>query len=146
MSKYCQEINSNMLFGFLAWLLVGHALAQDLPTPRIVILGQTGAGKNKIVILLWITNGEKYFYHDSGKSTLANVLLGDAPNCKNCTFPICTGQQSCTKQTKYADGKWLGQASDVIVVDTPGFGDTENDDNTLIDEMMTVLKIVKWKQ
>ena len=68
------------------------------------------------------------------------LVNGDAPNCKNCTFPICTGQQSCTKKTKYADGKWLGQASDVIVVDTPGFGDTENDDNTLIDEMMAVLK------
>ena len=52
MSKYCQEINSNMLFGFLAWLLVSHALAQDLPTPRIVILGQTGAGKNETVGML----------------------------------------------------------------------------------------------
>ena len=40
------------------------ASSNDLPTPRIVILGQTGVGK----------------------STLANVLLGQPFDCKNCTF------------------------------------------------------------
>ena len=37
-------------------------------------------------------------------------------------------------------GKWLGNGADFTVVDTPGFGDTDNDDNELIDEMMSVLK------
>ena len=90
----------------------------DLPEPKIVIVGQTGVGK----------------------STLANVLLGEDLNCLNCTFPICTGHDSCTKETKYATGKWLGTGANFTIVDTPGFGDSDNDDNLLIDEMMDTLK------
>ena len=75
-----------------------------------------------------------------GKSTLANVLIGQSPDCKNCTFPICTGMDSCTKETKYATGNWLGQGIEFTVVDTPGFGDSDKDENTLIDEMTQVLK------
>ena len=72
---------------------------EDLPEPKIVIVGQTG----------------------SGKSTLANVLLGDSPDCKNCTFPWCSTSASCTKATKYATGNWLGQDNkNFTVVDTPG--------------------------
>ena len=56
-----------------------------LPFPHLVILGGTGVGK----------------------STLADVLLGEDPNCKNCTFPICGGGDSCTKDTKFAAGKAL---------------------------------------
>ena len=58
----------------------------DLPQPRIVILGQTGVGK----------------------STLANVLIGEDVECTNCTFPICDGLESCTNQTNFGVGKWLG--------------------------------------
>merc|ERR1719495_2378711 len=48
---------------------------------------------------------------------------------------------SCTKATKYATGKWLGKGgADFTVVDTPGFGDSDNNDNDLIDEMMNTLK------
>jgi len=71
---------------------------------------------------------------------LANVLLGNAVDCTNCTFPVCDGHDSCTKETKYAVGKWKGEGPDFTVVDTPGFGDSDNDDNILIDEMMQVLK------
>ena len=63
-------------------LLIG----ADLPLPRILILGQTGVGK----------------------STLANVLIGEEVDCTDCTFPICDGLESCTKETKYATGQWLG--------------------------------------
>ena len=94
------------------------ASSNDLPTPRIVILGQTGVGK----------------------STLANVLLGQPFDCKNCTFPVCDNMDSCTKNTKYATGSWLGQGMNFTVVDTPGFGDSDQDDDVLIDEMMTTLK------
>ena len=59
---------------------------EDLPQPRILILGQTGVGK----------------------STLANVLIGENVECTDCTFPICDGLESCTKETKYATGQWLG--------------------------------------
>ena len=90
----------------------------DLPEPKIVIVGQTGVGK----------------------STLANVLLGEDVNCENCTFPICNDYESCTKETTYATGKWLGSGLDFTIVDTPGFGDSDNDDNNLIDEMMQTLK------
>ena len=92
--------------------------AEDLPEPRIVILGKTG----------------------SGKSTLANVLLGEAVDCDSCTFPVCATTDSCTKDTKFAVGSWLGTGPAFTVVDTPGFGDSDNDDNQLIDEMMEVLK------
>ena len=95
-------------------------LSNDLPVPRIVIVGQTGVGK----------------------STLANVLLGLSPDCTNCTFPVCHGHDSCTKETKFAMGEWLGRGALFTIVDTPGFGDSNNDDNELIDEMIRVLNDV----
>jgi len=95
-----------------------NVLLQDLPEPKLVIIGQTGAGK----------------------STLSNVLIGESVDCKNCTFAVCDGHDSCTKNTKYAVGQWLGDGDTFTIVDTPGFGDSDNDDNLLIDEMMEVLK------
>ena len=100
------------------WINVARTITSDLPEPRLVIIGQTGAGK----------------------STLANVLIGEDVDCKNCTFAVCDGHDSCTKNTKYAVGQWLGVGQPFTVVDTPGFGDSDNDDNLLIDEMMDVLK------
>ena len=75
-----------------------------------------------------------------GKSTLANVLIGEAVECNDCTFAVCDGHDSCTKNTKYAVGDWLGDGDTFTIVDTPGFGDSDNDENLLIDEMMDVLK------
>ena len=80
---------------------VARATANVLPEPRLVIIGQTGAGK----------------------STLANVLIGENVDCTNCTFSVCDGHDSCTKHTKYAVGQWLGLGQPFTVVDTPGFGD-----------------------
>ena len=70
---------------------------------------------------------------------MANVLLGQSPDCDNCTFAICDGHDSCTKETSYAVGNWLGEGETFTVVDTPGFGDSDNEDTELIDEMMEVL-------
>merc|ERR1719430_2607710 len=92
--------------------------AEDpLPDPRIVIVGPTGAGK----------------------SSLANALLGCDPKRPNCTFQVCGGMDSCTKETSIGTGPWLGKGQIFTVVDTPGFGDSSGEDNELIEEMMEVL-------
>merc|ERR1712055_73170 len=89
----------------------------DLPSPRIVIVRATG----------------------SGKSSLANAFLGCDPRSKDWMFPVCTGVDSCTKETNYGTGLWLGTGQNMTVVDTPGFGDSDNEDEALIEEMMNIL-------
>ena len=79
----------------------------DLPLPHIIILGSTGVGK----------------------SSLANVLIGEDPTCTNCTFPVCSGADSCTKDTTYAVRPWLGRGEVFTLVDTPGFGDSDKEDS-----------------
>ena len=67
----------------------------ELPKPRIVIVGPTGAGK----------------------SSLANALLGCDPSdpSGSCTFEIGYGLESCTKETTYGVGQWLGKGQDFTV-------------------------------
>ena len=38
---------------------------------------------------------------------------------------VCGGADSCTKNTNYAVRPWLGNGTVFTVVDTPGFGDTD---------------------
>ena len=76
----------------------------DIAEPKLVIMGATGVGK----------------------SSLANVFLGESPECTNCTVPICPVTDSCSNTTSYAVGKWLGDGDNFTVVDTPGFGDSDN--------------------
>ena len=92
-----------------------------MPEPHLIIIGGTGVGK----------------------SSLANVLLGQSPDCDNCTFEVCSDLYSCTKETKYAVGNWIGNANqEFTIVDTPGFGDSDGEDNLLINEMVGTLKEV----
>ena len=79
-----------------------HLLKPVLPDPRVVIVGPTG----------------------SGKSSLANALLGCDPRTPSCMFEVCDDLNSCTKTTTYGTGPWLGTGQNFTVVDTPGFGDT----------------------
>jgi GTP-binding protein EngB required for normal cell division len=92
------------------------------PKPRIVIIGLTG----------------------SGKSSLANTLIGGHPECTNCAFAVCPNSlDSCTKKTTSVIGHGLGDSrnTNVTIVDTPGFGDNKGteEQERLVDEMMDVL-------
>ena len=101
----------NCYFALLTIFLgIGTCYTQNitLPDPHLIIIGATGVGK----------------------STMANVLIGQSPDCDNCTFPVCPGGDSCTKETKYAVGNWTG------------FGDSDGEDNLLINEMVGTLKEV----
>lgn len=71
---------------------------QELLKPHLIILGASGVGK----------------------SSISNVLLGEKPDCNNCTFPVCHGLDSCTKETSYAVGRWVGTGENFTIVDTPG--------------------------
>jgi len=111
---------------FLASLMTGSSASgyleddnMTLPTPHIVIVGETGAGK----------------------SSVANVLVGELPTCKDCLFPVCHGKNSCTKETTYCGNRtWLGTTDlPFTVVDTPGFEDTDGETGELVEEMFEVL-------
>merc|ERR1719312_2328504 len=94
-------------------------ISPDLPSPRFVIIGPTG----------------------SGKSSLANAFLGCNPQAPKCMFTVCNDFDSCTKETSYGTAPWLGMdnGQNCTVVDTPGFSDSDNEDEKLIEEMMDVL-------
>jgi len=107
----------SLLFALLPLGISYKPLIPELPNPRIVIVGKTG----------------------SGKSSLANAFLGCDPQAKNCTFEVCPDMESCTKKTSYGTGRWLRTGMNFTVVDTPGFGDTDGDEQLLIEEMMNIL-------
>ena len=103
-------------------VLVGHKSFVSSETafafPQFLILGQTGVGK----------------------SSLGNVLAGCKPNDESCFFPVCSGLESCTKETKIAEGSYLGDGPNVTLVDTPGFGDSSGNEDNLLIEMIEVLE------
>ncbi len=51
----------------------------------------------------------------SGKSSLANALLGCDPRTDDCMFAVCSGADSCTKETEIGTGRWLGDGQNFTV-------------------------------
>ena len=95
------------------------------PSPRIIILGQTGVGK----------------------SSVANVLVGRAhnydggSNTDGC-FAVADGTDPTTTKTCANVGDWLGDPKNdkVTVIDTPGLGDESDEDQKTINELAKALK------
>jgi len=107
-----------MKYQILLSQIITLAFCQNVyPDPRIVVVGANG----------------------SGKSSLANALLGCGPQDEGCSFGVCDEGETCTDNTTLATGKWLGGTSEITVVDTPGFGTSSAKAIKLIESMRVVL-------
>ena len=73
-----------------------------------------------------------------GKSVLANAFLGNAPAKIQNPFKVCHGFEPCTKQVTVMEGTDAIQHSELVVIDTPGFGEDAN-----VDALASMAKTLK---
>ena len=75
-----------------------------------------------------------------GKSSTGNSLINEN------IFKVSAGTESETCHTEGALAKWLGDTNEqpVLVLDTPGIGDTKNRDTKHIAEMVVRLKEIGY--
>ena len=71
----------------------------------------------------------------SGKSELANTLA-DCPGL----FLTSSNNDSCTSHTTYELCSWFGNGTELVIVDTPGYGDSSGRDDKHFLEMVKELK------
>ena len=109
-----------MLIKVVAFVLFGFSLtigAENAKSkPRILIVGPTMVGK----------------------SVLANAFLGNAPAKIESPFKVCHGFEPCTKQVTMMEGTDAIQHSELVVIDTPGFGEVAN-----MDALASMAKMLK---
>ena len=134
MTIYLLNIQTILRFGVFLTLIptivqtiVTNVTNEDVyPSPRIIIIGETGVGK----------------------SSLANVLLGrdpqyDGEGFSNGCFKVGWGSgEVVTTGTCHDKGYWLGDPAmpNVTIIDTPGFGDELEKEEETIQGLVNVLK------
>jgi len=79
-----------------------------------------------IILLLGQTGG--------GKSSIANSILGDSC-CRE-----SSKMKSCTDDLEIYLGRFFGNLEEVIVIDTPGFLDSENRDAEFLSNIVGIMK------
>ena len=86
-----------MLLKIIILFVINSAIAlhveSDYPAPRAIIVGPTG----------------------SGKSSLADALLGCNPWEDDCFFEVCGGLETCTDNTTIGTGLWKGEGDNFTV-------------------------------
>ena len=76
----------------------------------------------------------------TGKSTLCNVITGNAPDAV--VFAVSAAAESCTQSTQFAEAFYANDpAYPMSVIDTIGFDDpSQNRDAEIIAELVTKLR------
>jgi predicted GTPase len=95
-----------------------------------VLTAEERAEKYKVVCMIGVTG--------TGKSSTGNTII------KTDFFDVSNSADSVTSETRGCLGKWLGDTKKetILLIDTPGIGDSKNRDTENIANMVMRLKLV----